>query len=62
MEWASFQIWSLIVAISALCAWWLVLRPGASFRGVYSSVSCLIILMAVLMAILALTGQPHITR
>jgi hypothetical protein len=53
-----FHVWALAVAGSALCAWWLTVRPGASYRGVASSVSFLIILMAVLLAVLALFGQP----
>ncbi len=47
----------LVIAACALSGWWLAVRPNASYRGVSSSVSFLIICMAVLLCILALSGQ-----
>lgn len=55
MTW--FAVWSVVMAASALCAWWLTVRPGASQRGSAPTVSIMIIAMAVLMAGLAIRGQ-----
>lgn len=38
-------------------AWWLAVRPGASLRTIATPVSALVIIMAVLLCLLALTGQ-----
>jgi len=51
------QIWLLVVAACVLTGWWLSVRPGASYRGISASMSCLIVLMTLLMCILALEGQ-----
>lgn len=50
-------IWVLVIAASALTGWWLAVRPGASFRGAAGSMSCLIMIMAMLMCMLAIQGQ-----
>lgn len=54
----SGHLWTLLIAFSALAGWWLAVRPGASYRGVSSSVSILIILMAALLSALAI-HQPR---
>jgi len=51
------QLWMLVIAVCALAGWWLAVRPGSSYRGVSSSMSCLIVVMAVLMCALGLFGQ-----
>lgn len=48
------HIWISVIAVSALAGWWLAVRPGASYRGVSSSISVLILLMAALLSALAL--------
>lgn len=50
-------LWVLVIAASALVGWWLAIRPGASFRGAAASMSCLIMIMAILMCVLAIQGQ-----
>jgi hypothetical protein len=55
-------LWVMVIAASALCGWWLAVRPGASFRGAAASMSCLIIIMALLMCVLAVQGQGFQTR
>ena len=55
-------IWVLVIAASALTGWWLAVRPGASFRGAAASMSCLIMIMAMLMCILAIQGQGSAAR
>lgn len=49
----------IVIATGALVGWWLTLRPNATYRGAGGTTSCLIILMAVLMLILAIGGQPQ---
>ncbi|MBI5863184.1 MAG: hypothetical protein HZB38_01460 [Planctomycetes bacterium] len=49
--------WVLVIAASALVGWWLAVRPGATFRGAAASMSCLIMVMAILMCVLAIQGQ-----
>ena len=51
------QLWLLVVAATVLSGWWLCIRPGASYRGVGSGVSVLIIVLAVAMAVLAVCNQ-----
>jgi len=51
----SVQTWWLVIAAGMLCGWWLAVRNGATYRGVGSSVSLLILLTAVLLGALALT-------
>lgn len=51
------SVWFLVIAVSALAGWWLAVRPGASYRGASATVSVLILAVAALMCILALTGQ-----
>jgi hypothetical protein len=52
----------LVVALVALSGWWLAVRPHASYGGVSSTMSFLIVLMAVLLCILAVGGQEHGAR
>lgn len=54
-EWS--HIWILVIAVCALAGWWLSLRPEATYRGISPTMSVLIILMAMLMCVLALSGQ-----
>ncbi len=54
------HLWILTIAAAALVAWWLSLRPRASYRGVSGTMSVLIVLMAVLLCVLALTGQSFV--
>ena len=54
---ASYELCVLTIATSALAAWWLGLRPGATFRAIAPTLSVLIVLMAVLMMILAVDQQ-----
>ncbi len=54
---SSILLWVLLIAGSILAAWWLAVRPGASLRNLATPVAALIILMAVLLCLLALTGQ-----
>lgn len=51
------SVWMLVLASCALTAWWLAVRPNASYRGVSGTMSFLIISLAVLLGILALAGQ-----
>ena len=51
------QLWMLVIAAAALSGWWLSLRPRASYAGISTTMSFLIVLMAVLLCVLALSGQ-----
>lgn len=51
--------WLLALATTALVAWWLMLRPGASYRGMSPSATCLIIALAFLLGVMALRPQPQ---
>lgn len=51
--------WILALVATALVAWWLMLRPGASYRGMSPSASCLIIALAVLLSVLSLRPGPR---
>ena len=51
------SVWLLVIATCALAGWWLSVRPNASYRGVSSTMSFLIVSLAVLLGILALAGQ-----
>jgi hypothetical protein len=51
------QLWYLVIAATALAGWWLAVRPRASYAGISTTVSFLIILMAVLLCVLAVSGQ-----
>lgn len=42
------------IAVCVLVGWWLAVRPGSSYRGIASSMSCLIVILSVLLCILAL--------
>lgn len=52
------HLWVLVIATSALAAWWLAVRPGSSYRGAGNTISVLIVLMAALMSILAVRFCP----
>ncbi len=62
MDWS--HLWVLVIAVSALSGWWLSLRPDATFRGISPTMSVLIVLMAALMCVLALSSQhaPELAR
>ncbi|MGE0479723.1 MAG: hypothetical protein AB7Q17_04550 [Phycisphaerae bacterium] len=49
--------WILAFSGCVLSGWWLAIRPGAICRDVGTPVAFLVILMAVLLCVLALTGQ-----
>jgi len=51
------QLWVLVIAAAALSGWWLAVRPRASYCGVSSTMSFLIVLMAILLCVLAISGQ-----
>jgi hypothetical protein len=51
------QLWYLVIAAAALTGWWLAVRPRASFGGISATMSILIVLMAVLLCVLAVSGQ-----
>lgn len=48
--------WILVIVATVLAGWWLAVRPRASYRGVATPVSFLIIVAALLMGLLALGG------
>jgi hypothetical protein len=47
----------LVIALVALSGWWLAVRPRASYRGISSPVSFLIVVAALLLCMLAVGGQ-----
>jgi len=49
--------WTISFAGSIVAGWWLAVRPGATMREIATPVTFLIIVMAVLLCLLALTGQ-----
>jgi hypothetical protein len=51
------QLWYLVIAATALAGWWLAVRPRASYSGISTTMSFLIVLMAVLLCVLAVSGQ-----
>ncbi len=51
-----FVLWMLVIVAAALAGWWLAVRPRASYRGIATPVSFLIIIAAILMCVLALSG------
>lgn len=57
LHWNQFGM--LVIALVALSGWWLAVRPRASYSGVSSTMSFLIVLMAVLLCVLAVGGQQH---
>jgi hypothetical protein len=52
-----FQLWHLVIAAAALTGWWLTLRPRASYAGISTPMSYMIVLLAVLLCVLAVSGQ-----
>lgn len=51
------QLWMLVIAAAALSGWWLAVRPRASYGGISATMSCLIMLMAAVLCVLAVSGQ-----
>ena len=51
------QLWMLVIGATALASWWIAVRPGTTYRPVGASVSVLLVLLAVLVCALAITGQ-----
>ncbi len=49
--------WIIAFAGGIVAAWWLSVRPTANFRGVATPVAFLVIVMAALLCMLAVTGQ-----
>jgi uncharacterized membrane protein len=58
----SFHLWFLVIAAAVLAGWWLAVRPRASYCAVSTTMSFLIVLMAVLLCVLAVSGQHGTTR
>lgn len=55
-----FIFWVVAVAATVVAGWWLSIRPGACYRGGATTVSFLLVALAILLGMLALTGQdPH---
>lgn len=46
--------WTIAFAGAVLAGWWLAVRPGQTPRGAATTVSCLILLMAVALCLLVL--------
>ncbi len=57
MEPSQFLFWTLAFAGSILAGWWLAVRPAATTRALATPVSVLVLLMAVLLGMLAISGQ-----
>lgn len=51
------HLWMLVIALVALSGWWLAVRPRASYGGISTTMSFLIVLAAILMCVLAIGGQ-----
>ncbi len=49
--------WIVSAAGCTLAGWWLSVRPQASYRGIAAPVSGLLILMAITLCMLAVSGQ-----
>ena len=47
----------LVIAGAALSGWWLTVRPRASYGGISTTMSFLIVLLGVLLCVLAVSGQ-----
>ena len=54
-----FLFWVVAVTATVTAGWWLSIRPGACYRGSATTVSFLLVALAVLLGMLALTGQDH---
>ncbi|MDX2198392.1 MAG: hypothetical protein SF069_05405 [Phycisphaerae bacterium] len=52
-----FLFWLLAVTGSVVAGWWLSVRPGASMRDMNTPVAALSIVMALVLAMLAMSGQ-----
>jgi hypothetical protein len=50
-------VWILVLAAASLSGWWLAVRPQASYRGICGTLSLLMVVMAVLLCVLAVSGQ-----
>jgi hypothetical protein len=57
MTTSDLLLWMMLFTGSIVAAWWLTVRPGASLRGAAAPASALVIVMAVLLCLMALTGQ-----
>ena len=55
VDWS--QIWFVVIAVAALSGWWLAVRPRATYCAISTTMSFLIVLMAVLLCVLAVSGQ-----
>ena len=51
------HVWMLVIAVAALCGWWIAVRPRATYGAISTTMSFLIVLMAVLLCVLAISGQ-----
>lgn len=49
--------WVVTFTGSVVAGYWLAVRPGSTYRNIATPVSALVILMAVLLCLLALSGQ-----
>jgi hypothetical protein len=56
------HVWLLVIAVAALSGWWIAVRPRASYGAISTTMSFLIVLMAVLLCVLAVSGQRGAPR
>lgn len=56
------NVWLLVISSIALAGWWLTLRPRPVSRGVSTTMSTLIVVMAILLCVLAFNGQYRAFR
>jgi hypothetical protein len=57
METEQFLFWVLTFSGAVVAGWWLAVRPASSARDLATPVSVLVLLLAVLLGFLAITGQ-----
>ncbi len=57
MAHSNVLFWLIAGAGCVFVGWWLAVRPGATMRAIATPVSALVILMAVLLCLLVLTGS-----
>ncbi len=52
-----FIFWTVSITAAIVSGWMLAVRPNASMRGIATPVSALAVLLAVLLVLLAVTGN-----
>lgn len=53
----NFLFWLVASTGAIVASWWLSVRPGSSMKDIQTPVSFLVVVMAVLLCLLAVTGQ-----